>query len=108
MATPKKPASHRPDAGTVHFSLDTYEREKVYEPFAADLGGRRIVMTDPQELEWLDLATLESPAEFIDLCMGDEDREYLLSLKLKSWQLNGLMDAYMSHYGIGDRGKGRA
>jgi hypothetical protein len=110
MAATRKttPAPKRPDNGTVHFSLDTFEREKTYEPFAADLGGRRVVMTDPQELEWVDLAELESPAEFIDLCMAEEDKTHLLSLGLTSWQMNGLMDAYMAHYGIGNRGKGRA
>jgi hypothetical protein len=101
-------ALSRIDSGAVQFSLDTFEREKTYELFAADLGGQRIVMTDPAELEWQDLAELDDPVEFIDLCMSDEDKEYLLSLRLKAWQLEGLMSAYMTHYGIGNRGKGIA
>lgn len=116
MATPRKPAVKktgtaalgRIDSGAVQFSLDTFEREKTYELFAADLGGKRIVMTDPAELEWQDLAELDDPVEFIELCMSDEDREYLLSLRLKAWQLEGLMAAYMTHYGVGSRGKGVA
>lgn len=108
MAAPRSKPTRPSSTGKVHFSLETLEREKVYELFAADLGERRIEMIDPQELEFEALAEIDNPIEFLELCMTPEDRKYVYSLKLKAWQMNALMDAYMRHYGLGDRGKGNA
>ena len=92
----------------VHFNIDTFEREGgSKEIFAAVVAGKRIQMTDPVELDWQDLNNLDSPDEFLAYCFSEEDRKYFMAQKIEAWRLNGLMDAYMKHYGLGDKGKGR-
>lgn len=93
----------------VHFNLDTYEKEGgEKEPFTAFINGRTIVMTDPTDLSWQELEDLDDPDRFAELVMTKEDGEFFLKEPLKAWQLNGLMDGYMTHYGLGSRGNGRA
>ena len=94
---------------TVHFNLDTYEREgKVAEPFVAVIGGKPITMNDPVDLDWRDLEKIDDPDTFAELVIPEDEQETFLGAKMKAWQLNGLMDAYMTHFGLGSRGNARA
>lgn len=98
-----------PAAERVHFNLDTFEREGgAKEVFAAVIAERRIEMVDPVELDWQDLNDLDTPDEFLRFCFTPEDKEFFMAQKITAWRLNGLMEAYMKHYGLGDKGKGRA
>lgn len=93
----------------VHFNLDTYEREgDVAEPFVAVIGGKAVTMNDPVDLDWRELEKIDDPDTFAELVIPDSEREAFLDAKMKAWQLNGLMDAYMAHFGLGGRGNAPA
>lgn len=91
--------------GTIMLDLDTETRDDTKETFAFGLKGRRIVMTDPVEFDWQDLANLEDELEFVDLAMTDEDAKWFLAQKLPAWKMRKLMKDYQQHYGIEDPGK---
>jgi hypothetical protein len=119
MATPRKPAARktaspaRPirsapsatkTAGPVHFNVDTYENENPVEIFAAVIGKKRIEMVDPQDMDWQEVGGIDDPESFADLAVPEEHRQHFLDTKMTVREVNALMDAYMQHYGLGDRG----
>lgn len=118
MATPRKPAARkaatskpRPirsapsaKAGPVHFNVDTFEREEVAETFAAVIGGKRIEMIDPQEMDWREVQGIDDPETFADLAVPAADKDTFLKAKMSVAAVNALMDAYMAHYGLGSAG----
>lgn len=85
--------------------LDVEERDpKDSRPvFAAVVGGRRIVMTDPEELDWQDLYEIQTPQDFLYACLSTEDRKHLFEQKLPAWKLGKLVTAFMNHYGLEDK-----
>lgn len=89
--------------------LDSWEPkpEDVKPPFKVKLGGRVITMTDPRDEDWQDLLDLSQPVDFLRVCMSDEDRKHVLSLrgekKLASRKLNQLMESFMEHYEIDEQ-----
>lgn len=89
--------------GNVDFDLDAYERPEHVEPFAVVVGGKRIVMTDPAELDWQDLIELEHPAEIIRLCVDKEGRDHLRELKLPFFKFEKLIEQYSAHYQLEDQ-----
>lgn len=93
----------------IHFSVEQAEAERAVdrkEPFTADILGRTITMTDAQDVDWKVLAEMESPIEFIRYCASEEDRDYLREAPLSGAVFGKLIEAYMAHYGLGDKGKG--
>ena len=93
----------------VHFNTDTYESERGdVEPFAAVIGGKRIVMTDPTDLPWQVLEDIDDPESFAELVIPEADREHFLTFPLSAKKLNGLMTAYQKHYGLGSQGNAGA
>lgn len=95
------------DPQKIHFNVATAEREKTYEPFVLALSdGSTIVMTDPRELDWQDLLTIENPADFFRFCVSDEDKDKLRKEKIPGWKFNDLITEYQLHYGLGDKGNG--
>lgn len=95
-------------APKVNLSLDDLEKENPKEPYRTSLRGRVIELADPQDIDWLELMDIEDdPARFIVLCMSDDDARFFMDEPVPSWKINKLMDAFMQHYGLGARGKGR-
>jgi len=95
-------------APKVNLSLDDLEKENPRDSFVITLAGRTIVLNDPQDIDWLDLMDVEDdPTRFIVLSMNEEDAEFFMGQRLESWKVNKLMDMFMQHYGLGNRGKGR-
>lgn len=86
----------------ITLDLDAAERKpKDIKPeFAVLIKGRRIVMEDPQNLDWRDLAQMESPLEFLNYALSKEDREFLYEQDLEAWRFNDLMDAYYVHFDL--------
>ena len=82
--------------------LDTVERpaEDVVAPFVVTVKGRVITMTDPEEFDWQDLLTIQTPQDFLRYCTTAEDREFLRDLKMPGWKFGQLMKAYQKHYKI--------
>ena len=102
----------------ISLNLDTLERETSKKPFT--FGGtvkgengeddRQVVLSfkDPADVEFVDLATLESPIHLLRFVLDEDQREDLVALKLPSWKFQKLMEAYMAHYGLDvNMGKGR-
>ncbi len=91
--------------GRISIDLDHAERptDEVKPPFVALIGGREITMTDPSELDWKDLILLESPTEFLRLCLSKEDRDHLYGLDLSGWKFNRLLEAFYKHFDLDEK-----
>lgn len=89
-------------------NLDEFERKNTKDPFTVVVGGKPITFTDPEEMDWEDLAELDSPGDFIDLCLNDEDREHVYAQNLPAFKFKKLWEAYQQHYDLlAARGKRR-
>jgi hypothetical protein len=116
MATTRKSTSRpRPvravgdSPAPVAINLDTLEREDGVEvPFAAVVGGKRLVFSDPQDADWQDLVDLDDPDTFAEICLQGEDRKHFLETRMPAWKMNELMKAFQQHYGLGNRGNASA
>jgi hypothetical protein len=88
--------------GAVALDLDSMERpaKDIKPPFRFVVAEREITMLDPAEIDWRDLITLESPMQFINFTMSQDDRTFLLAQDLPGWKFNQLMDAYYRHYDL--------
>ena len=113
MAAPRKtPASRQPrklavagDNAKVHLNLDTFEYERgEREQFAFVLGGRRIVMTDPADVDWQDLAEMDDPFTLAETCMTEEDASYFLEYRMPAKKMQELVKTFQKHYGLGTPG----
>jgi hypothetical protein len=89
---------------SITLNLDAIEREKTYEPFVVGIGGRSVTMTDPAEIDWKDLAEIDQPVQFFKYACDKETRDYLLTQKIPGWKLGKLIEAYMAHYGLENKG----
>ena len=91
----------------IDLDLDALERpeEERIAPFAVNIGGRRIVMVDPLDLDWQDVADINKPEEFLRYAVTDEDRQHILRTPMTSYKFGKLMDAYMSHFKLDQRVK---
>ena len=89
----------------VDLDLDTVERPEKDQirPFVFNLAGRQITMTDPAELDWLDLAELENPVELIRHCCSREDRDHIVAQAMPGWKLGKLVEAFMQHYRLEEK-----
>ena len=95
--------------GGVDFNMDTYEREgERPKPFTTVIGGRRIVLSDPTNLDWQDLADMDDPFELADKCMRPEDRDYFLEHRAPAYKLQAMAQAFQKHYGMGNAGNAGA
>lgn len=95
-----------PKSENVTINLDTIEYEKKDE-FSFVLAGRRIVLTDPNLVDWKILAEMQRPIELLKhVTVSDEDRTWLREHPLPIEGLHQLMDKYAKHYGLPEMGKG--
>jgi len=91
----------------ITLNLDTIESE-VAEPFVFSVGAEKFTMTDAQDLDWQVLMDLESPLDFFRHCLPEEDKDRFLKQEVSGRKMNALIQAYMTHYGIGDKGNAAA
>lgn len=89
----------------IDFDLDAYERpaEEVIPDFRIKVGGRVVVMTSPDELDWKDLLEIQDPVNFLRHAVSAEDRNHILSIKLSGHQFGKLMESYYAHFHIEER-----
>lgn len=97
---------------TVSFKELRAESEKAREgktPFVYECeDGTVITFTDPNLIHWIDLADLgEDPVQFINLCLSAQDGKKFAGEDIDSSMMSVIMDAFVAHYGLGSRGKGR-
>lgn len=87
----------------VALDLDALEREGAPAPFDFMLGGKRYLLSDPQEVDWQDLiAAMSHPHMFFRLVLPAEDHNQFFETRLPSWKMRKLMERYQNHYGIPD------
>lgn len=100
---PDKPAP-------IALNLDTLEREGgATEPFAVVLGGERLLLSDPAEVDWQKLlAALRDPYVFFRLVIPPDDHEVFFGTAMPGWKMNKLMESYMAHYGLQSPGEANA
>ena len=89
----------------VALNLDELEREGAPGDFAVVLGGKRLVMSDAQEVPWQDLmVAMQDPHAFFRLVVPEDDQDRFFQADLPVWKMRRLMDAYTDHYGLTDLG----
>lgn len=89
---------------TIDLDLDALEKpnEEQIPAFRVNINGRVVEFTNPDEIDWLDLVTMESPTEFLKHCVPADDRDFLLSASIPGWKFKALMKAFQRHYKIDD------
>lgn len=88
----------------VIFDLDVEVKEDPKPPFVANISGRAIQMTDPEDIDWQDLVDIgDNPVMFLRFCVTPEDRDYIFGLSMPGWKLGRLMENYQKHYGIDEK-----
>lgn len=90
---------------SVDLDLDAYERpaEEIIPDFSVRLGGRKIVMTNPDDIDWQDLLLIENPVDFLRYCVGKEDAKHILSIAMPGHKFAKLMTSYQEHYGVEEK-----
>lgn len=96
-----------PTPPKITLNLDTVEAEQT-EPFTFSIGAESFEVTDAKDLDWQVLMDLETPLDFFRFCMKEEDKDRFLKQTISGRQMNALLEAYMKHYGIGDKGNAAA
>lgn len=92
---------------TAKLSLDNLDREAVdpgyqKEPFVIEIGGKDVTFTDPQELPWDVVVTMDdTPRRFFRAAIADiDEQKHVVKTELKLWQMKYLMEQFRDHYGI--------
>lgn len=88
-----------PEPGVI-LDLDALERPEkdIKQPFIVKVEDRRITFTDPEEIDWRDLATVDIPADLFRVALASEDRTFLLEQSMPTWKFHKLMEGYYKHY----------
>lgn len=101
--TPDKTPQVEPD---VALDLDSMERENPKAPFTFRHGGKRFMMSDPQEIDWQKLlVALRDPVYFMSLALPADDRDDFFSMDMPGWKMNRLVEEYSKHYGLPSPGE---
>ena len=89
----------------IDFDLDAYERpaEEIIPDYRIKIGGKVVVMTNPDEIDWKDLLDITDPVGFLRHAVSAEDRTHILQLDLPSHKFGKLMDGYYAHFHIQER-----
>lgn len=91
-----------PPRAPAALNLNTLEREGGPKlPFDFDLGDKRYILSDPQEVDWQDLLlSMNNPVSFFRIVLPPDDHVSFFSTKLATWKMNVLMRQYQEHYGL--------
>lgn len=97
-------SSNVTDLQRVQLNLDTWEDpDRVKEPFAVVVGGQRVVLKDPKDIDWQDLRVISQagdPHLFFEYCFSEEDKTYFMEQRIEARKMNKLMEMYFRHYKI--------
>lgn len=93
-----------PEPGVI-LDLDAAERDSkdVKDPFVVKVSGKNLTFTDPGDIDWRDLATVEIPADLFRVSLSKEDRNHLLEANLPTWKFTKLMKTYYDYYDFEDK-----
>jgi hypothetical protein len=93
----------------IALDLDALEHKNAKAPYKVNVGGKVVEAFDPETMNWEDLAALDSPGDFVDLCFSEEDREHIYDQGLPAFKFKKLWEGYQHHYDLAaSRGKRRA
>lgn len=88
----------------IDLNLDTAERpaDQIKPDFAFVWKERRIVLTDPANVDYRKLLEVETPLQFLRFTAQQEDRDFLASPEgsMEGWRLNLMMEGYYKHFGM--------
>jgi hypothetical protein len=97
-------ASNVTELEKIHLNLDEWEDpDRVKVPFSVVVGGKRVVLIDPKDLDWQDVARIDrggDPMLFFEYCFSDEDKAHFMGQKVSSRKMDALMKMYFRHYKI--------
>lgn len=104
MATPNN--AENINNHKVSLNLDTLEREDPREPFSIVISGKRIVMSDPSDLDWKVLMDLNenNPMQFFRYVVAPDDQAHFKKADIPGWKMRKLMELYQEHYGLDNLG----
>lgn len=77
-------------------------------PMVVSIGGDLIRFTDPQDIDYVDLATMDDAVKFVEAVVHPDDLPTMKAKKIPSWKFERLSQAYTDHYAMGDSEKGDA
>lgn len=90
------------------FNLDEYQRpdDEVsrVEPFKIVLGGKEIILVDPQTIDWKISLTADSPVDLLRAAAGG-DWDALVRADMPGWKFRKLLMLYMEHYKVPDQAR---
>jgi hypothetical protein len=96
-----------PNPDKIDLNLDTVEEESIAD-FTFSIGAESFTVTNARDLDWKILMDMESPLDFFRHCMKEEDKERFLKQDISGRKMNILIETYMKHFGLGDKGNGVA
>ena len=121
------------DQPRITFNVHDAEKERTYDPFVAvferpadwealratgkkppadwrdrEVESRAVTMTDPTDIDWVDLLDINEPLQFLRYCVTAEDREFIKTCPIEGWRFGKLIEAYQRHYGLDTKGNGAA
>lgn len=94
------------DKPEIHLNLDSFLQPDKADPFAVVLGGKRYVLADLHEEDYrvlvqgLQAAAAGDPESMLHLVVPADERDVFFANKIPAFKLQGLMEAYLKHYGI--------
>lgn len=102
MTEPTTQPTETAAAPKAALNLDTLEREGGTPPvFDFIHGGRRWILSDPQEVDWQKLIlAMSNPVRFLQMVLPPEDHNEFFTVAMPTWKMNALMDKYLQHYGL--------
>src|SRR5688572_16634169 len=83
----------------INFDLDALDREGSPDPFVAKIAGRRIEFRDAMDIDWQDLALINSDRALFRRIVPEKDQEHFFAQAIPQWKVNQLAQAYRDHYG---------
>jgi hypothetical protein len=89
----------------VDFDLDAYERpaEEIIPDYRVKVGGKVLVMSSPDDINWLDLIEITDPIMFLRHSLSREDLNHLLAQKMPGHLFGKFMEGYYTHFKIQER-----
>lgn len=88
----------------VTLNLDTLEREDPRDSFSVVVAGKRIVMSDPSDLDWKILMKINEPQDFFRHVVTPADQQHFRNAEIPGWKMRKLMELYSEHYGLDELG----
>ena len=85
---------------SVTFDLDAAKRpeSEIKPPFVVKIGGRKVTLGDPADVDWKDLVVLEGPGELLKFTTSPEDLRHIETIDTEGWRFGQLLERYSEYY----------